>query len=357
MFSKIKEEVIFPESSLGRVRWLNPADEEKFQSLLYSIYEDTYAYRNLYKKGGYAELLESGSILSFGEFSPAGVLIGHSAFIMKDPKQDYIESGLSLRAPQIRGFVSRSQQKEVWQVLLQGMSCYFNFIYQQTSTYHILAQTYALKNLEVNFCGLIVDYTQNEQLACSATSASSMQALMLVTCLPGANMYREVYLPEGPWGGWFKLIYDHLALPRSYNNFTGNYTSAKDHTFSSYHPSSFLELINYNSSLKLSRFNWAKAPMKKPVKNISLIPPPDENYLIHVPMDDLQPISFAWSILPSYGYIPVGIRPCTYRPDEMIFQYLGSKKSSINTFLQKIHLINNWEELVKIWHILTLQTL
>src|SRR5262245_6760356 len=93
-----------------------PQDELAFVRLLRGVSRDSYSYRDLYTEGGFARMLASGRVLSFGDFDAEGELFGHTAFLLKDPTGDYIESGMSFRSPTLRS-PGRTDDASTWRWL------------------------------------------------------------------------------------------------------------------------------------------------------------------------------------------------------------------------------------------------
>ena len=87
---------------LPGVRWLGPGDGPRLVELVRACYGDTYSYAALYRAEEIEALWARGSLLSLGHVDEGGRLDGHTAFWLKDPTLDHVESGISLVHPEAR---------------------------------------------------------------------------------------------------------------------------------------------------------------------------------------------------------------------------------------------------------------
>jgi hypothetical protein len=287
------------------VRWLDSADEPAFRALLSACYGDSYSYRALYQRGGASRLWAEGRLLSFGEFRE-GVLVGHTGLLFKDPRGEYVESGFSFIHPEMRG--SHANHGATWAHILRLLAERFGFVHQNTTTLHPRAQGYAAHYMKARPVGVIIDYARGELLSGFPTPADAMQALMMTTALQAPGPRKRVFLPAGPFGEWLAAIYASLPVAREIIHTTAR-------------PASLLaeEEIEQNEALSLSRVAVIPAaPDRAPLFSKER----GRTDLVHVPTGEESLAAAGFAALFSEGYIPVGIRPHTARPDEVIWQKL-----------------------------------
>jgi hypothetical protein len=189
--------------SLGAVmRLLEAADEPAFQALLRTVYGDTYSYRSLYETGGVAALIGSGRASLWGDFSEAGELLSHTAFLHKDPRGDYVESGMSFRGADAgRG----TPDAVIWERLFLWLQDRCVFMHQSTTSWHPLAQRYAERYMRARPTGVIVDYAVDERLVGIPHRDGPMQALTMTSVVRADRVPspgRRRLVPRGPWGEW-----------------------------------------------------------------------------------------------------------------------------------------------------------
>jgi hypothetical protein len=284
-------------------RLLSADDEPAFQRLLRAAYGDTYSYRDLYREGGLARLLASKRATLFGDFDGDGELFSHTAFLHKDPRGEYIESGMSLRNAWLRT-PGRIADADTWPSLFEAIPRGCAYVHQNTTTLHPLAQRYASRYMRAAPTGFIADYAIGERLTGFDASDAPMQCLTMTTALDGAPTARDVQLPDTAWSPW---ITDRLrawgrrvvaAPPRR---------SLEDLT---------LTLVEHNPDLSLRRRALDQRPC---AEAISLDDDRPRTDLVHVPLDARA------GVLPALfeaDYVPVGVRPHATRPDEVIVQHL-----------------------------------
>jgi hypothetical protein len=276
------------------MRELGPRDEDALRSLVRKVYGDTYSYRHIYETGGIAGLIESGRASLWGDFAPTGEIASHTGFFYKDPRADYVESGLSLRHPTLRPITTDS---EVWRRFFAWLGKRFAYVHQNTTTYHPLAQRYAERYMRAVPAGFIVDYAVGERLAGITRSDAPMHALMMTTVVDG-HAQREIRLPRGRWTDWLAAIASGLGL-------TPVDVDAGGAAFT-------VSAIEHNHALDLVRRSIARAPG-------TVIPTGTRVDLVHVPLDERIA---AIASLEEVGYVPVGVRAHATRPHEIVMQHL-----------------------------------
>ncbi len=198
--------------ALPGVRWLGLQDEDgqSLRHLIKACYADTYSYKTLYEPGGLEGLWDSGALLSLGEFSRQGELIGHTGFWTKDPGLDYLESGLSLVSPSRRQGL-RVDYQRVWRPLLEALGQHVSYVHQNTTTLHPMAQFYALKHMKARPTGFIPWYAHGERVMGLSESGAVMHALSMTTPL-GSEAALPVVAPRSPWRPWLKAVAQGAGL-------------------------------------------------------------------------------------------------------------------------------------------------
>jgi hypothetical protein len=280
------------------LRRLEISDEPALQALLRRVYGDTYSYRALYEPGGVAALLRSGAVL-WGDFADTGELIGHTGLFFKDPRGDYVESGMSLRNIAAQ---PRTRDAEGWRHLLGWLGDRCAYVHQNTTTWHPLAQRYAERHMRARPTGVIVGYTVGERLIQLRHPDGPMHALTMSTRL-AAGPIAGYLAPEGPWSELIATVLGGLgAAPR------GVVRAA--------HLRVGLEAIERNDALGLRR----RAVVAGGDDAGSIAPEPGTRVdLVHLPLDERVA---ALADLERAGYVPVGVRPHATRPHELVLQFL-----------------------------------
>jgi hypothetical protein len=299
------------------MRELGPGDEGALRALVRRVYGDTYSYRRLYEAGGIAGLIESGQVSLWGDFAASGELASHTGFFYKDPRGDYVESGMSLRNPAVRPVTTDT---EVWRRFFEWLGTRFAYIHQNTTTYHPLAQRYAERYMRACPTGLVVDYAVGERLVGLACSEAPMHALTMTTVIAG-HRRPDVRVPRGPWAEWLATIALGLGLapvvvdPKSFPLAVGP--------------------IEHNTALDLRRRSVARA-------GELLAPAQHRVELIHVPLDERLG---AFAELVSAGYVPVGLRPHATRPHELVMQHLADRPAlAMRLAPSGAALVTGWNE-------------
>jgi hypothetical protein len=320
------------------MRQLEPSDEPAFVALLKAVYGESYSYRELYRPGGVAALIRSGRATLWGDFNEAGELLSHTAFLWKDPRYDYAESGISLRGSRAREGTSDAI---VWQRLFGWLSDRCALVHQNTSTWHPLAQRYADRYMRAVPSGIIVDYTVGERLIGIPHPQTPMQALTMTTVvrpdrLPPPDRPRAV--PPGPWGAWASDTLRTLGI-------TGIEVLKPSATAPLY-----VDEIEQNEALSLRRRAIARSEG----------PPltPDEGVrtdLVHLAFDARMA---AFPALERDGYVPVGARIHASRPDELVLQRLpGERRADAMAALSRAHFAAPGRAFVERWLHACAQTL
>jgi hypothetical protein len=317
------------------MRLLEERDEPAFVALLREVYGDTYSYRGLYEPGGAAELIRSGRAFLWGDFDDAGRLLGHSGFLCKDPRGDYLESGLSFRGARSR---AGTPDAVVWSRLFEWLRERCVFVHQNTSTWHPLAQRYAARHMRALPTGLIVDYVIGERLVGIAHPATPMQALTMTSVVrPDRVPSRPRLVPRGPWGAWLRSVFEGLgsaAIEVDDGAVAGDLA---------------IETIEQNPALDLARRAVARAEhgVMESAFAGALDAVNARTDLLHLPCDDRIA---AYPALERAGYVPVGVRPHATRPDEVILQRLpGPRRGEARAALGGAALAPAGRALVEGW--------
>ena len=316
------------------MRLLDERDEPAFVALLREVYGETYSYRALYEAGGVAALIRSGSAALWGDFDPSGQLLDHTAFLFKDPRGDYVESGMSFRGARAR---EATPDAVVWARLFEWLHERCVFIHQNTSTWHPLAQRYAARYMRARPTGVIVDYVIGERLIGLVHATTPMQALTMTSVvrpdrLPSPSSPRLV--PRGPWGEWLEGVLVGLginAIPCDARETPGGLG---------------IEEIERNSALDLVRRAVTRGPAQTSLE-AAIEEASSRIDLLHLPCDDRMA---AFPTIERAGYVPVGVRPHATRPDEVILQRLaGPRRSEASTALAAAALAPPGRALVEGW--------
>lgn len=293
---------------LAGVRWLGPGDGPRLVELIRACYGETYSYAALYRPDAIEAAWASGSLRSLGHVDAGGRLDAHTGFWIKDPRGDYVESGLSLIDPSARrGFGLDSIT--MWRSLLERWARVVGFIHQNTTTRHIRAQLYAGRIMRAVPTGWVFDYALDEVLIGLAETPAPMHALTMTTVLrPSAN--RPILaVPDGPWAGW---LTDMLlgVLPDARVVACAGPSRSRPLA---------LESVEDNPSLGLRRRVVVDGGDDEESAE-----PRARVELIHVPMQP-EILAANWSALMHRGYVPVGIRPHRSRVCEIIVQAIADR--------------------------------
>ena len=323
------------------MRLLEERDEPAFVALLREVYGETYAYRALYEPGAVAALIRSGRAALWGDFDPAGRLLSHTGFLCKDPRGDYLESGLSFRSSRAR---EGTPDAVVWARLFAWLEERCVLVHQNTSTWHPLAQRYAARYMRARPTGLIVDYVIGERLVGLAHPTTPMQALTMTSVvrpdrLPSPSHPRVV--PRGPWGAWLAGVLRELGVEAIVASEGAASTRLG------------LDEIERNAALDLVRRAVTRAPAEVSLA-AELAAPAARVDLLHLPCDDRMA---AYPELERAGYVPVGVRPHATRADEVILQRLpGARRSEAMDALAAAELSPPGRALVEGWRAVCAQT-
>jgi hypothetical protein len=310
-------------------RLLTADDEARFRELLRSVYGESYSYTDLYQEGRLSTQLESGSLLCIGEFDLFDHLVGHSALILKGPSARFVESGISFRRPGYRG-AAREIQFQFWKGVLALLTLHFEYVHQNTSTYHPFAQKYADEYLGAKPTGLIIEFSRGERLSAIRHSDQPMHALVMSTILeplPGAGS--ECFLPEGEFGNWIAEIVFRLKLNRRICRVQN---AISDRVLL---PSLTLVRFELNQSLSMERRRVGGQGSDRLDKREG------RTDLVHLPINDGELVSLASGHLLRHGYVPVGLRPGGREPDEIVFQHLPNREAALNSLAQGTRIIGS----------------
>jgi len=287
---------------------LGVEDEAAFQDLLRAAYGGTYSHRFLYEKEGLATLIRDGKGAFWGEFCPSGdgSLLAHTGILFKDPRGEYVESGLSLRRPGAR---STLDPRAMWARVVADLPPSVGYVHQHTTTAHPLAQRYARRYLSALPVGFVAAYTVGETVHGAGRVAGSpadtpMDALAMTTALVAEP--RAVSLPDGPFFAWLSEIFENFG--RTVTR-VGSVPAVGGGTLPA-------QLFETSSGLSLERSVLAREPTSP------LLPSAARTRLVHVPVDAGS--AGAFSDLIAADFVPVGVRLHRRRPDEIVFQFLPS---------------------------------
>lgn len=279
---------------------LGVEDEAAFQDLLRAAYGGTYSHRFLYEKDGLATLIREGKGAFWGEFCPSGdgSLLAHTGILFKDPRGEYVESGLSLRRPGVR---STLDPHAMWARVVADLPPSVGYVHQHTTTAHPLAQRYARRYLSALPVGFVAAYTVGETVHGArrpeAGATEPMDALAMTTALAAET--RAVSLPDGPFFAWLSGILERFGR---------TVTRLAPGLSGSFH----VELFEASPGLSLERsVLTGGADLPLPASRA-------RTRLVHVPVDQTNP----FSILLAADFVPVGVRLHRRRPDEIVFQFL-----------------------------------
>ncbi len=320
-------------------RWLSPSDEHQLIALLKEVYNHTYSYQDLYRPGKLTTLLEEAKLKSLGIFKE-NRLYGHTALLLKDSKNEYVESGMSFKNNSKEN-ISREREVAATSFLYDYVNENHFFMHQNTTTYHPFAQAYARKAFKAQAVGFIFEYAQNEELAGIDHHDRPMNALVMTSVLKEAqSLHKKIYLPEDLWGRWVSLILKNLKLNRSVE-FIDCKTDFRDITFN-------LDTIELNSALNLKRANLHTS-VKKSLSSLHKSFDLARVKLVHLKMNEVD-IQENFNFLLDNHFYPVAVRPHQYRDDEIIFQKFNQKLPEVVSALNESKVYNNEDwSLIQKW--------
>lgn len=325
----------------GGVRLLEERDEAAFQALLRAVYGETYSYRALYDPGGVAEVIRSGRAALFGDFDPSGELLSHTAFLFKDPRGDYAESGMSFRGSRAR---EGTPDAEVWTRLFAWLAGRCALVHQNTSTWHPLAQRYAQRYMRATPTGIIIDYVIGERLIGLPHRETPMHALTMTSVVDPDRLpppSRRRLVPPGPWGAWIRGVLGGLGI------------SGCAEADGAAPAAIALEDVERNAALSLVRRVIARGEGAIPIEE-ALAAPAGRIDLLHLPCDDRMA---AFPALARAGFVPVGVRPHATREDEVILQRLpGDRRREAMDAISTMELAPPGRALVSAWREACAQT-
>ncbi len=312
------------------VRWLHSQEDgDALRALIKACDGTSYSYTSLYTPNVLEDLWTHQKFLSLGEFNQENLLIGHTGLWRKDPKKNYIESGLSCIHPKHRQHAN-SDHDQRWKEILQGLSSHFPYIHQCTTTLHPMAQYYALAHMRALPAGLIAFYAQNERVVGLHETGEPMHALCMTTVLQPQTPLSPLWLPNNRWSAWLQTIANTLGL-----------STQEDHTTDPL-PSGNLELIENNTSLGLRRQLLTGNFSAELAQSLQTTPARIE--LIHAPAH--RGIGAIAQTLESLSFLPVAVRPHTTRPHEIIFQHTPNPHQTASA-LQRAKLAT--KPLIALW--------
>ena len=330
-----------PADATSAMRLLEGRDESAFVALLREVYGETYAYRALYEPGAVAALIRSGRAALWGDFGPSGELLSHTGFLCKDPRGDYLESGMSFRGASAR---TGTPDAVVWAHLFDWLRDRCVLVHQNTSTWHPLAQRYAARYMRARPTGVIVDYVIGERLVGLVHPTTPMQALTMTSVVRPDRLLPPSHprlVPRGPWGAWLRSVLSGLGI-----------TAIAEASFAA--PSALgLDEIERNPALDLVRRAVTSAPASAPLAALLEVPAARID-LLHLPCDERMA---AYPELERAGYVPVGVRPHATRADEVILQRLpGARLREAGSALAAAELAPPGRALVEGWRAVCAQT-
>ena len=133
-----------------------------------------------------------------GDFDADGQLVAHSAILYKDPRGEYVESGMSLRRPKTPALTADA---EVWRRIFADVAPRFSFIHQNSTTWHPLAQRYAQRFMRARASGLILGYAHGERISGLPPPTRPMDALTMTSVVAPERVYRSrARVARGPVG-------------------------------------------------------------------------------------------------------------------------------------------------------------
>ncbi len=319
---------------------MRASDEGAFIELLRAVYGESYAHRELYQAGGYARFVASQRALLFGEFDALGALVGHVAFLRKDPLGDYVEQGMAFRHPNRKSGETREAQAAAYQAVIARLAAEHFFLHQNVTMQHPLAQRFARRKLGARPAGFIFDYALHQSLHAFGVRDTPMSALVMsaVLRIPTA---RSVLLPATRWGAWLAQVYERLSLPRDIV-----WTAPTDRPFAGQ-----LECFEANPNIALMR-RVVRQEVEPRTGPVGVIVGPRVD-LVHVPLHRDCDVAAAFSHLLSLGYLPVAIRPHAQRPDEAVFQLLRGIPSEAIAAARladsaDLALLESWAEVARV---------
>lgn len=282
---------------------LTEDDEPAFQALLREVYGETYSYRALYEPGGVAGLIREGRAKLWGDFDEEGRLAGHTGILFKDPRGDYVESGMSFKRPRARGVTPDAL---AWPRILGDVAAGRHaLVHQNTTTWHPLAQRYAERYMAARASGLILGYAVGERLVGWAPVDRPMDAVTMTSRVLAApdRDERPRYVPPGPWGEWLRELFASFGL--------------RADVAEGAPPAYAVETFERVEALDLVRRVVVAPTPSVRVETERVWVPRTE--LLHLPTDR-RVLTFAR--FEAVDFVPVGVRLHATRPDEVVLQRL-----------------------------------
>lgn len=325
-------------------RPLTSADGDAFRELLTAVYGSSYSHSTLYQPGSFETLIQSKRIESFGEWTPDGKLVAHTAFIIKDPnKSDYVEQGMAFKHPTLLSRTTQADPRALLQIF-KSFCDRVSFIHQNVTTYHPLAQGFAYSALRARATGLIFHYAPEEHLRRYDTASKPMTALIMTSALPKAFETRQVvHLPKTAWGRWLSKVYETFNLERELRWIEADETVAGFRA-----PTPVFSTIDEIPAFGLKRLKLDSLSSTETSNESS-----NRVALAHVALDQEALVAQAFQALSMHGFVPVGIRPQAKRPDEVIFQKMTAESLRELSDLNEAHFhrdedakwVNEWRRL------------
>ncbi len=286
------------------VRKLTAEDELIVQKLVLSIYGETYPTKSIYKKNGYANLVNSENVVCFGQFNSVNQLIGHTGFFINF-KKGYAVSGYSMR---IKGFtrIKRSDELETWEAIFTWLSKKIKYIHQNTTTCHLLAQMYADKILKSIPTGFVFDYALGIRLTDFKNPTDSTHILTQTNMLH-EEPPKTVCVDDSKWADW--IIFCFEGFNREITKIVGeNKPFVLEQTETD--PEIDLEkrTVHFDAAETVPTMPFSKSTCRTD--------------LIYFPCD----ASHSYHILLENEYLPVGVCPSPIGNDEIVFQFVPKHK-------------------------------
>lgn len=304
-------------------RRLGVADVPELIELFYAVYGDTYSYKLLYTQDHLRQSLLAEKIISFGVFNEAGELVGHTALITKDPANDYVESGMTMRHPK-RKPAARKVEQVLFEHLLAIASKRAAFIHQNTTTYHPFAQRNSRYYMNTIYCGFIYSYASGEKIRGIEHTHTEMSSIVYSTPLNSLEVEQKInYLPDNEWGRYFAKIMAAIG-GRMGVKFVAP-IEKRQVTFP-------CTLVERNDALGLVRY----ALCDEGYASVNLESSQSaRNFLLHVPAREEFMRNYFMPLI-EMSLFPVALRPHNNRDDEIIFQRMELDESL--TALQELKL-------------------
>lgn len=281
---------------------LDADDEPAFQGLLRAVYGETYSYRFLYEPGGMASLLEGGKATLWGDFDERGELVGHTGIFYKGLASDYAESGMSFRRPKA---LPTTSDERAFSRILDAAAERVTYLHQSTTTWHPLAQRFAERHMRATPTGLVLEYVEpHERIVGLPPAQRPMDAVTMTTCLRAGETSETACIPRGPFASWLTERFAALGVrtklatevPRAAQGFR-----------------------------ETDRVDWIGLVRSTVVEGDDPMsarePPCARTTLVHVPTD--RRVMTVHGLM-EHGFLPVGVRPRSGAPHEIVLQKLSA---------------------------------